>query len=109
MDFTVGAHHADLVVLGGGMHYFDNTHSARMYQRLLNHTLASLQHTRKMMHGHKPRSVYVLQPPKPITNCATYSKPISLGEAAAADVNDGLFSKQYQELPRIALATAATC
>ena len=34
-DFTSGMHHADLAVLGAGMHYFDNRASAALFTRVL--------------------------------------------------------------------------
>ena len=99
-DFTAGMHHADLIVLGAGMHYFDNKASAGLYTRVMNYTLASVQRHRHLLHGHQRRTTFVLSPPKPTTNCFNYERPINLGEALEADLNEGKFMHQYQELRR---------
>ena len=99
-DFTMAAHHADIVVLGTGMHYFDSPRSPSLFARMLNHTIASLQHDRRLLHGHHPRTTFVLSPPKPTVGCGRYSAPISLGEAVNAEFNEGHFSSQYAQLHR---------
>ena len=86
-DFTFGAHHADVVVLGAGMHFFDGEEATSLYTRVLNHTLASVQRDRRLLHGHQPRTTFFNSPPKPVADCARYIAPISLDDAVVADSN----------------------
>lgn len=100
-DFTSSAHHADLVLLGAGMHFFDlGQRSADLYARVLNHTLASVQRDRRLLHSHQPCTTFFLSPPKPVADCSKFSAPISLDEAVIADSNVFLYGGQYAQLRR---------
>ena len=97
-DFTFGAHHADVVVLGAGMHFFDGQEATRLYAHVLNHTLASVQRDRRLLHGHQPRTTFFNSPPKPVADCARYIAPISLDDAVVADSNAHQYREQYAQL-----------
>ena len=97
-DFTFGAHHADVVVLGAGMHFFDGEEATSLYTRVLNHTLASVQRDRRLLHGHQPQTTFFNSPPKPVADCARYIAPISLDDAVVADSNAHQYREQYAQL-----------
>ena len=96
-DFTSGAHHADLVLLGVAIH-FDRR--PELYARVLNHTLGAVQRDRWLLHGHQPRTTFFMSPPKPVADCTKYEAPISLDEAVISDSNEFLHADQYAQLRR---------
>ena len=100
-DFTSSAHHADLVLLGAGMHFNGGRSPASLYASVLNHTLASVQRARWLLHGHQPRTTFFMSPPKPVAACKDYNAPISLDEAVISDANSFQFSYQYAQLRRL--------
>eukprot|EP00966_Prymnesium_polylepis_P284452 6571414-Prymnesium_polylepis.1 len=95
-DFTTSAHHTDVVILGGGMHYTKVAHFARV----LNHTIASLRAARvqRTPHPHSARTIFLLPPHKPVVSCARHEAPLSMGDAVEADLAEGKFVQQYSDL-----------
>ena len=100
-DFTTGAHNADLVIVGTGVHYADGRQSASLFARSLNHTVTLLQRDRWLLHGHRPETLFVLSPPKPVVGCGKYTVPLStLSESIESDFNEGAHTRQYAEMRR---------
>ena len=66
----------------------------------MNHTVSTVQQHRRLLHGHQPRTTFVLSPPKPISGCRGYTEPLSLGEALQVDFNEGKYMHQYAGLRR---------
>ena len=100
-DFTSSAHHADVVLLGAGMHFHGGRAPVSLYASVLNHTLASVQRARWLLHGHQPRTTFFVSPPKPVAACTEYNAPISLDEAVISDANSFQFNDQYAQLRRL--------